>query len=468
LTERVLHVEQAVFTSAVTRRMAGYQVVGQSPGVSPADARELAVWCPSHDSLAATSLEVVSFNFHPLADDRFCVSRTTPAGWEYSGRGGHRVYTQCLIVSAEGLANWGNNPFALIQAANAAEVWQVHEQVPKRLPTLSLCGSRGATCDHALLARLAEQPGSAAMAALVQSALESRCLALFGPRPNEELIAGVISCLPVECRPEFSFTTGLKYSSRRPFRVVGLWDDPAERRWVSHQANTTVLDLSDVAAVEAMNCEGWAALIRRVLTLGQSDFLNVQFSKRRFDLAAADLSGLALQLLEDLEAGRLRSEPEDAESTESSDPTIRNDAPADISRELCQPTHARETPAANEHRNQAHAAHRQFAKCIAEKRPAGPATTLHPGSPEVLEALEHLDDVVYDAINGRADHLEELKTLWPTTVAALGEELVAESREQYLRYALAAWEEGNDRDGLRQPARAAHALDVLCILFDDA
>jgi hypothetical protein len=43
-------IEQAIYTSAVTKRGAGYQIVAQSPGLHDEDARELAVWCPSHDS----------------------------------------------------------------------------------------------------------------------------------------------------------------------------------------------------------------------------------------------------------------------------------------------------------------------------------------------------------------------------------------------------------------------------------
>jgi hypothetical protein len=43
---------------------------------------------------------------------------------------------------------------------------------------------------------------------------------------------------------------------------------------------------------------------------------------------------------------------------------------------------------------------------------------------------------------------------------------LAESREQYLRYALSIWEEFNEKDGQRTPVRAVHALDVLCLLFE--
>ena len=72
----------------------------------------------------------------------------------------------------------------------------------------------------------------------------------------------------------------------------------------------------------------------------------------------------------------------------------------------------------------------------------------------MLEKLEALDDAVYEALEGKTASLERLRTLWPATLAELGETLVAESREQYLRYALSIWEHGADRDGVHDPLRA--------------
>jgi hypothetical protein len=64
--------------------------------------------------------------------------------------------------------------------------------------------------------------------------------------------------------------------------------------------------------------------------------------------------------------------------------------------------------------------------------------------------------------------MEELHTLWPAVLAELGNDLVAESREQYLRYAMTVWEDYVEPGGVRNAGRAVHALDVLCLLFDEA
>lgn len=447
-------VEQAIFTSAETGRSAGYQLVARSPGVAEADARELAVWCPSHDSLLELGAEALSINFHPLPSGAYCVSRTTAAGWEYSGRGGHRVYTHCLVVAPEVLARFANNPFAVLRAAVASGAMEVHQRVPERLEPLSLLGG-SSPVDQTLLARLASHPGPRKMAALVQAAFDAACLAVSGEPSAAELIAGLFSCLPPQCRTEFSFSTGLKFTSRRPFRVVALSGDRAEHRWIARQHNVVVLDLSQDAPAGSPPVDGWARLIGRVLAAGRTSFLAAELAKPRSDLTTNDLDALGLQLLEGLDSSRF---PE-------------NEA-ADGQPAAPNPGEGEAVKAGAFSPGLAHAAHHQFGKsstaAAARLSAAAPSHAIDPGSPAVLEKLEHLDDVVYEALSGDPSAAESLQTLWPAVLAELGEHLVAESREQYLRYALTIWEECVGADGLRDPSRAVQALDVLCVLFDQA
>ena len=500
------HIEQAVFTSAETDRSLGYQVVGRSPGLREEDAQALAIWGPSHDSLLDLSPEAESYNFHPLPSGAFCVSRTTPAGWEYSGRGGHRVYTQCLIVQPELLARFANNPFALLRAALASGMLEVHEHVPSRLDPLQLSG-RASPVDQSLLARLAANPGSQRMANLVQAALDlmqtdagTARLAVAGSPSAAQLLAGLFNCLPVESRTAFSFCTGLKYSSRRPFRIQALSDDPAERRWVAHQPNVTMVELYHDSPIEPLPWEGWAQLINRVLASGRTTFLATQLSKRRFDLTPDDLAALGLQLLEDFEASALRHDHGDSDLTETTSDEVTS-AESDLDRPfvdpvdmLADPTDLNTQPESLDTTNdtarpggaspdyqQAHAAHQQFAKSTssaipssgtgssakASSRVVAPSKNLGTASPQVLEKLELLDDLVYEALSGQTTALNRLEVLWPEIRSKLDDELLAESREQYLQYALSIWENCVNDSGVRAPARAVQALDVLCVLFDE-
>ena len=448
-------IEQAVFTSAETDRAAGYQLVAASAGLSDADARELAVWGPSHGSLLDSGPNAVSFNFHPLPSGAHCVSRTTPAGFEYSGRGAVRVYTQCLIVPPDVLGRFANNPFAVLRAASAAGSLEVHRKAPERLEPLRLAG-RAAAVDSTLLAQLAGNPGADRLAALVKAALDSVSLATAGEVATEHLIAGLINCLPPECRTEMSFSTGLNYSSRRPFRIVGLPGDKAEHRLMRHRYNVTVVDLSASPPAAFAPIDGWARFVREVLASGRISFLATQFSKRRFELVCEDLPALGLQLLEGLDASSLSADPAGgrpraAEKHER--PDTQNDWLAGLQR--------------------AHAAHHRFegsspSADAAKHDPATPSKSPDPESIEVLEKLELLDDLVFEAIGGEETAIEQLRSSWSQLRAELGDELLEQSREQYLRHALSIWEGCLGPDGVRDPARAMQALDVLCVLFDEA
>jgi hypothetical protein len=227
-------IEQAIFTSATADRTAGYQVVATSPGVAEEDRCELAVWAPSCDTLLDPGSDAASVNFHPLPSGAFCVSHSTPAGWEYAG-GGRRVYTHCLIVPPEILRRFANNPLALAEAAMAAgAMGSPCDEIPTRLESIDLPGE-APEVDCAVLDQLVERVGAAQVGILIETALHSTCLALDAPMGIERLLAGLLNCLPPECRTMLSFSTGLKASSRRPFRLVPLPRDEAARCWLAHQ-----------------------------------------------------------------------------------------------------------------------------------------------------------------------------------------------------------------------------------------
>ncbi len=294
-------IEQAVFTSARTDRGAGYQVVATSPGIGDAVRRQLAIWGPSHDSLLEKGADAASFNFFPLSDASFCISRTTSFGWEYSGRGGARVYTHCLIVPAEVLRQFANHPLALAWAAAASGAFEVRADVPSVLQALDLSGT-APSVHQASLAQLVQRVGAGNMSMLVESVLTAACtVAGIGGASAEQLIAGLLDCLPLECRTAISFSTGLRYSSRRPFRLLSLSSDPATRRRLARQPNITVLDMLARKPRGNVLRNNWARLIERVLCNDQIGFLADELSPSRPDLRLSDLPGVALRLLEELE-----------------------------------------------------------------------------------------------------------------------------------------------------------------------
>lgn len=437
-------VEQAIYTLVDADREAGYQVVASSPGVYAADSRELTVWGPSRDSMPDADERQESLNFHPLPSGAFCVSRSTPAGWERGG--GRRVFTHCLIVPPEVMGRFSNNPFALAEVMSENDLWLDSSLPCPRLRSFSPPDG-AAPVDQALLRRLAAEPGPQAVAKLVQQVRSALCLAIAGSREPVPLMAGLFNCLPPECRLEFSFSTGLKFSPWRPFRVVTLSDDPAERLWVASYPNVTVMELGEKVEAASDQFDGWARLIERVLAGDRVPFFASQVSKRRFDLTLADLPALGLQLLEGLDCSNYQAE----------DQTPMAKPQTSVGMSLGE---------------RAHGAHQRFQKTAAAATAtlaiAGPAEQLGVHAPEVLEKLEYLDDLVYEAISGETQSLEKLRTAWPKLVHELGVDLLAESREQYLRYALSIWSECADNESVRNPVQAIHALEVLCLLFGEA
>jgi len=435
MAKRLAVVQQAIFTAAETDRSADHKILAASPGIVEFDRCELASWGPSNDSLLDSGPEAMSVNFFPLPSGSFCVSRTTPAGWESNGRGGHRTYTHCLIASPEALRQFANHPFLLLSAAMAGGCLQTADVIPARLESLNLCEA-ATPGDANLLATLAAEVGPASLAMLVQAALSNVCLALRGPVATDRLIHGLLDCLPVDCRTSISFSTGLKFSTRRPFDWCALPDDAAQQRWLARRSGVAVLDLGHIRPSADILANDWARLVHRVLSSGNFTFLSEELARPRADLTMADLPVLGLQLLDELDA-RTTQRPRGVEARQS------------------------------------HAAHHKFQKSLAAASKSdasvicAPSAFLDADSPEVVARLETLDDVVFDAIQGKAAALADLHALWPALKSELGEPLLAESREQYIRYALSIWQEPSNIEGNHDPARAVYALEVLCVLFDE-
>ncbi len=456
-------VEQAVFTSAETNRTAGYQLVARSSGISEEDGRTLSAWGPSHGSLLDTSRHASSTNFFRLPSGNYCISRTTASGNEYSGRG-TRVYTQYLVVSAETLRHFANNPFALVRAASGSGLLTQFESVPKTLESVRLVG-RAPAVDPSLLSRSSRELGAEHVACLVQAALQCQSMAIAGAAGGELAIAALLNCLPPQIRLEFSFSTGLRTSARRPFRLMALGDDPEERRRARQNENLTLVDLATKDDWQFAPTDGWPQAIWQILKTGRISLLSRWFDKQSSDLSLDQVNALGFQLLEELGAQGAAPKatfPQPSLAPPRGDGQASGDAP-EASPPECEP--AKAVPGRTQ---TAHAAHPQFlGTSAAEQRDPGPSEVLATEDPEVLASLEALDDLVYDAIKGSVSSLTELQQAWPRVKTELGYDLLGQSREQYLRYALHVWEQCVEASGVRPTEQAINALEVLCLLFDE-
>jgi hypothetical protein len=95
-----------------------------------------------------------------------------------------------------------------------------------------------------------------------------------------------------------------------------------------------------------------------------------------------------------------------------------------------------------------------------------PPQVLHPESREAAELLESLDDAMFMAIAGEAAIVAAARLLWAEAVRTLSSELLEESREQYLRYALEVTQH-LPGDEPREPARVLLAIEMIEMLSQD-
>jgi hypothetical protein len=221
-----MRLEQAIFTSVRSERLDGYQLAARSSGVTDELAKELTSWGPAHDSLWVNAPGATSFNVHGLGDGRVCLSQTTLSGAEYSGRGGGRVYTQMLLVPRDGLARFGGDPFLVLRALTASGRMLVYDLVPRELATIPLIG-RAAGRPPEFVPEVVAKAGAEMIAELSEAVTDAQPVTVITDLAIERLFQALLYQLEPAERLDVSFTTGLKPSSRRPFKLSIVPDDPA-------------------------------------------------------------------------------------------------------------------------------------------------------------------------------------------------------------------------------------------------
>lgn len=289
--------EQAIFTSARTDQGDGYQLVARSRGVTDADARALATWCPSHNALVDPEVIPASVNFHGLPSGAYCVSRTTREESEYSGRSGRRLHTHCFVLSRELFRRFANNPFAVMRAAIAAGKFTRRYRPGQRLTGLRLVG-RAQAMHRASIDCVLKRFGVARFAVTLDAACAAAPLGLVRHAALDKVFAALVTCLPVEVRPRATFSTGLKHSLRRPFQWIAVQQDAAHQRFLESQHGMAVFDVSTLPETLTRPLKnGWARYVEAALRNGQWENLDTQLHTPRPELSPDGLDALGWQCL---------------------------------------------------------------------------------------------------------------------------------------------------------------------------
>ena len=211
-----MQVEQAIFTSARSLHASGYHLTARSRGIDDGLAQTISPWGPSHASLVSEEFDASSLNFFPVGNDRFALSRSVYGGHEYSQRGEFQIVSIIIVFHREQLAGYSDNPIALAQTVLALGHLRLRSVVHGSLSLLDIP-------DRSMFGFVSPFPEDRYDEILTSRVLDTiqdgRRVAVFGlsdPMPTLDQLARRV---PRDQRAELSFTTGLKPSVHRDFRL---------------------------------------------------------------------------------------------------------------------------------------------------------------------------------------------------------------------------------------------------------
>lgn len=460
-------VEQAIFTSARTQQAEGYHLVARSPGIGDADARELTIWCPSHDALVEAGQQASSLNFFRLASGRFCVSRSAAVGAEYSARRGPRIETYCLVVSAELLAKFGASPKSLYEAASVGGKLCHSDPPPRHLTAFQLPG-RKPVFDTQLVSQLVDHFGVPSWVTLLEAAICSPSLGLVahslmdhdqGGLAIDTVVTALLNCLPLFSRTEISFTTGLKHSTRRPFRWMAIESDPAQQRHMARHFDVAVFDLGEPSkwtrVKRSSSDHGWITFVSECLRQRRVDVLEDCLGTASRTVSLNSLSRLGNQWLGTLARS---ARPVAAMSAGGN----ANGAP-DVSDAESKPVDARNLRPHQPHKRATNSRPADTSQSL----PVGPAQRLRTARPELSQRFSPLDQAIVDWFGHATETIESIAALWSDLQTALSADERESIRLEYLRYIMSVWNQllaDSESSGEVSP----RALDAICLFTGEA
>jgi hypothetical protein len=130
-----------------------------------------------------------------------------------------------IVAPREGLERFANDPLLVLRALTASGRMIVYDQVPRELPTIPLIG-RGGERQPEWAADLIAKAGSETITELTEAVIGESTVTVITDLPVERLFQVLLHQLDPVRRLEIWFTTGLKPSSRRPFKLSIVPDDP--------------------------------------------------------------------------------------------------------------------------------------------------------------------------------------------------------------------------------------------------
>lgn len=227
-----------------------------SRGITSGDGREMIRWSARKGDLITQQSPAESWNFHPLPSGSFCISRTFQLE--------DQTFTHGLVIPSQLLYDYANNPFSLIFHLEQQGLWCAGREVTRQLlsrPIPSVPGKvpvmRTLTVDggcspvhETLVRKEVQRLGARRLATLLEMFLKDVSTVVLGQEKMTSLLEVLFDLFPVGCRTELSFSTGLKFSVRRPFRIVGIGEDLLERERIATTFQIPIFSLWEIPSFE--------------------------------------------------------------------------------------------------------------------------------------------------------------------------------------------------------------------------
>ncbi len=241
----------------------GYRIVAASRGLRSEEKQAITRLSPSHEGLCwkpagpEDDPDRYAVAFYRLPTKRLCVAYSCYAGAEHTARGGHRVYTQNVIFSADDFAAYGFSAFQIVRAMALAGL-----TTPQLKPAVVL--------PEVYLPLDANAPGKPASFPLTFSP-PHRCQALQRMLEEHEIIVPVndgwlasaealLLGVPGPMRSQVSFAAGLRFSLSRRHRLYLFRDEKEASR--SRITGQTV-EYLDPEAAPSDPSSAWVAFVER-------------------------------------------------------------------------------------------------------------------------------------------------------------------------------------------------------------
>jgi len=271
----MLPVEQVFYQ---VHLQAGYwtaQVAAATKSVHRADQAEIADWFTGSEQDLALRCDPYNLFFHPLPSGQHALGIIYPARKSFLSlfQQPQSLFVRVLIVSPKALLEHGNHPVALIETLRQRQQIPFDTEPPTQLSPL-VPTSTPLPINSSLLETLVNRLGAMSLAQLTQSLFNAECT-LFTSRSVSGLsvVSALFDLLPVQYRPELTFSSEFFFSSKNSFRLSGF--SRLRQRTVRSmkQWGVPVISLEQGNKGSLETLDPWSRFVYQLLQSRNFDFL---------------------------------------------------------------------------------------------------------------------------------------------------------------------------------------------------